>query len=190
MWPADRAARRQLASLAQSRIGEAVDSRGDHDRTSNDFGFGSLTRLLPPEAVDRQASPDDPSPSLRFTRITGLPSHYETARRCAPHHYSPARGFSRLGSRLHERPRASTAPNPPRGPAQQNSEASPDLAPPAWPARINDLDEDQTGGDDWRTFRFPNLAHFSVPVDTFYIQPRYNVRARTPGRDAAAARPS
>src|SRR5215211_75904 len=32
---------------------------------SNGFGFGSLTRLLPPTAVDLKASPDDPSPSLR-----------------------------------------------------------------------------------------------------------------------------
>ena len=29
-----------------------------------DFGFGSLTRLLPPTTVDRSASQDDPSPSL------------------------------------------------------------------------------------------------------------------------------
>jgi hypothetical protein len=38
---------------------------------SNGFGFGSLTRLLPPHSVDRRTNQDDPSPSL--------PPHYRAS---------------------------------------------------------------------------------------------------------------
>jgi hypothetical protein len=45
----------------------------------NGFGFGSLTRLLPPTVVDRRANPDDPSPSLhpRYRASLLSPSRFQ-----------------------------------------------------------------------------------------------------------------